>query len=92
MLESVDGFKNNLRRKSPEAEALQLIPETLARKYNAIPLAVEGNVLRVAMANPTDILAMEALASWSQMRIEPEAASMEVCSLASASKRLASSL
>jgi general secretion pathway protein E len=77
MLESIDGSKNNLRKKTPETEALQLIPETMARKYNAIPLAVEGNVLRVAMANPADILALEALASWSQMRIEPEAATQE---------------
>jgi general secretion pathway protein E len=77
MLESVDGSRNNLRKKPPEAEALNLIPETMARKYVAIPLAVEGNVLRVAMANPADILALEALASWSQMRIEPELATQE---------------
>ncbi len=77
MLESIDGSRNNLRKKSPESDALQLIPETMARKYNAIPLAVEGNVLRVAMANPADILALEALSSWSQMRIEPEAATQE---------------
>jgi len=66
-----------LRKKSPEPEALQLIPESMARKYNAIPVTIEGNVLRVVMANPSDILALEALASWSQMRIEPEAATQE---------------
>jgi general secretion pathway protein E len=64
-----------LRKKSPEPEALQLIPEAMARKYTAIPMAVEGNVLHVVMANPSDILALEALASWSQMRIDPEVAS-----------------
>jgi general secretion pathway protein E len=64
-----------LRKKSPEPEALQLIPEAMARKYTAIPMAVEGNVLRVVMANPSDILALEALASRSQMRIDPEVAS-----------------
>jgi len=64
--------QSELYKTSPEPEALQLIPESMARKYNTIPLAVEGNVLRVAMANPTDIFALEALASWSQMRIEPE--------------------
>ena len=61
----------------PEPEALQLIPEATARKYVAIPLAIEGNVLRVAMANPADIFALEALASRSQMRIESEAATVE---------------
>jgi general secretion pathway protein E len=69
--------KNILHKKSPETEALRLIPETMARKYVAIPIAIEGNILRVAMANPSDILALEALASWSQMRIESEAASAD---------------
>ena len=61
----------------PEPEALQLIPEAMARKYAAIPLAIDGNVLRVAMASSADIFALEALASRSQMRIEPEVASVE---------------
>ena len=66
-----------LRRYLPEPEALQLIPEAMARKYSAIPLVIEGNILRVAMANPADIFALEALASRSQLRIEPEVASAE---------------
>ena len=74
MPKSVEEAQNNIRKNSPEPEALQLIPENMARKYNAVPLSVEGNVLRVAMADPTDIFALEALASWSQLRIEPEAA------------------
>jgi general secretion pathway protein E len=77
MPESVDQSRNSLRKKSPQPEALQLIPEAMARKYQAIPISVEGNVLKVAMANPSDIMALEALASWSQMRVEPEAASRE---------------
>ena len=68
---------NILRKNTPDPEALRLIPETMARKYNAIPVAIDGNILRVVMSNPSDILALEALASWSQMRIEPEAASAE---------------
>jgi general secretion pathway protein E len=77
MAESIEEAKNNLRTKTPEPEALQLIPEAMARKYYAIPLTLDGNVLHVAMANPSDILALEALSSWSQMRIEPEPASQE---------------
>ncbi len=69
--------RNTLRKKSPESAALNLIPETMARKYCAIPTALDGNVLHVAMANPSDIEAIEALSSWSQMRIEPEAATRE---------------
>jgi general secretion pathway protein E len=73
----VERVHSNLRQNLPEPEALQLIPEAMARKYNAVPLSVDGNVLRVAIVNPTDILALEALGSWSQMRIEPEVASAE---------------
>ncbi|GAI48714.1 unnamed protein product, partial [marine sediment metagenome] len=60
-----------------QPEALQLIPEVIARKYTAIPLEVKDNVLRVAMVNPEDVLAIEALATRSQMRIQPQAASAE---------------
>ena len=66
-----------LRKRLPDAEALQLIPEAMARKYCAIPIAIEGNALRVVMANPADIFALEALASRSQLRIEPEEANAE---------------
>ena len=69
--------RGNLRKITPEPQALQLIPEVMARKYVAIPLSLDGKVLRVAMANPDDILAIEALASRSEVRIEPEAASAE---------------
>jgi general secretion pathway protein E len=64
-----------LRKHLIQPEALQLIPEAMARKYTAVPLGAKGNVLQVAMANPADILALEALATQSRMRIEPEVAS-----------------
>jgi len=71
------GMGSGLQRLAPEPEALQLITEDVARKYNAIPLAVEGDTLRVAMANPSDIFALEALSTRTQMRIQPEIASGE---------------
>jgi general secretion pathway protein E len=64
---------NILQRTPPTAEALSIIPEAMCRKYSAIPMARNGNILYVAMADPSDILALEALASLSQMRIQPEA-------------------
>jgi len=60
-----------------QPEALQLIPEVMARRYGAIPLAVTGNALEVAMADPTDIFALEAFSALSRMRIKPVAASAE---------------
>jgi general secretion pathway protein E len=59
---------------APQPEALQLIPEVIARRYNAMPLAISGKTLQVAMADPTDIFALEALSALSRMRIKPIAA------------------
>ncbi|MEE9398765.1 MAG: ATPase, T2SS/T4P/T4SS family, partial [Dehalococcoidales bacterium] len=72
-----DEPQTKLRKHLIQPEALQLIPEAMARKYMAIPLEVSDNVLQVAMADPADILALEALTTRSQMRIEPELASAE---------------
>jgi len=55
----------------PQPEALQLIPEVVARRYNAIPLTISGKTMEVAIADPTNIFALEALAAQSRMRIKP---------------------
>lgn len=60
--------------KSVQPEALQLIPEVMARRYNAVPVSVSGNTLEVAMADPTDIFALEAFSALCRMRIKPKAA------------------
>ncbi|MFC1865436.1 GspE/PulE family protein [Chloroflexota bacterium] len=60
-------------RKEVSPEAIQLIPEVLARRYNAVPLKLNGKTLEMVMADPTDILAMEAFAMKSKMRIKPTA-------------------
>jgi len=62
-------------RHAPQPEALQLIPEVMARRYNAIPLTISGSTLKVAMADSTDIFALEAFSALSRMRIKPIAAS-----------------
>jgi general secretion pathway protein E len=60
----------NVLVQAPTPDALQLIPENLARKYNVVPLVVENNTLRVAMAQPDNILAIEALAALTKKRID----------------------
>jgi general secretion pathway protein E len=67
----------NLRKHNPQPEAIQLIPEIMARKYMAIPVSIVGNALKVAMANPSDIFALEALANQSHLRVEPQSATAE---------------
>jgi len=69
------GQPTKLLRQQPQPEALQLIPEIVARRYKAIPLTISGRTLEVAMADPTDIFALEALSAHSRMRVKPIAAS-----------------
>jgi len=66
-----------LLRQMPQPEAIQLIPEVVARKYNAIPLTISGKTMEVAIADPTNIFALEALAAQSRMRIKPVAATAQ---------------
>jgi general secretion pathway protein E len=67
----------NLKKQFPQPEAISLIPEDMARKYSAIPMSINGNTLTVAMLNPSDIFALEALATQSHLRIESRAAAAE---------------
>ncbi|MCJ7768997.1 MAG: Flp pilus assembly complex ATPase component TadA, partial [Dehalococcoidales bacterium] len=69
--EAKDAKSKKLLRQSVKPEAIQLIPEVLARRYNAVPIAISGKTMEVAMADPTDILALEAFALQSHMRIKP---------------------
>ncbi|NBD25349.1 GspE/PulE family protein [Paenibacillus glycinis] len=48
-----------------------IIPESLARRYQAIPLHKEGGKLLVAMADPLDYFAIEELRMSTGFRIEP---------------------
>ncbi len=54
-----------------QPEAVKLVPESVARKYRIIPLAINNHALEVAMADTNDIHALEALAAHAQMRIQP---------------------
>ena len=62
-------------RQLPQADALKLIPEVLARRYKILPLRVEGRNILVAMSDPSDILAMEAVAQQSKKSVKPVLAS-----------------
>ncbi|MTI60886.1 MAG: type II secretion system protein GspE [Firmicutes bacterium] len=46
------------------------IPENIARRHNVIPLEVRKNKLRVAMSDPTDLVAIDDLELTSGMRVE----------------------
>ncbi|MCX8082235.1 MAG: ATPase, T2SS/T4P/T4SS family [bacterium] len=42
-----------------KAEVVNLIPENIARRYNLIAIALEKDKLTIAMADPTDIVAID---------------------------------
>ena len=67
--------KSRTIRSRPEARAIELVPESMARRFKAVPLTLTSDTLQVAMANPSDIFALEALGLQSRKRIEPVAAS-----------------
>jgi general secretion pathway protein E len=62
--------KLDMLNQTPAPEALKLVSEQIARKYNLIPLSVDGNTLKVAMATIGDVLAISTLAALTKKRIE----------------------
>ena len=51
------------------------IPETLARRFNAIALRKEGDLLVVAMENPSDLAALDLMSHVTGSQLEPAQAS-----------------
>ncbi|MFC1914155.1 GspE/PulE family protein [Chloroflexota bacterium] len=60
----------DLKRQAIQPEALQLIPEDMARNHTLIPLAIIGDSLSVIMADPDDIRTIKDLEAQSRMRVE----------------------
>ena len=59
-----------------DQEALRKVRESLARKHLSLPLAVEGRVLVMAMADPTDYRAIQDIEFASTMTVKPMAATL----------------
>ena len=59
-----------------DQEALRKVNEKLARKHLSLPLAVEGRVLVMAMADPTDYRAIQDIEFASAMTVKPMAATL----------------
>ncbi|MEN6357930.1 MAG: ATPase, T2SS/T4P/T4SS family [Armatimonadota bacterium] len=56
-------------------EVTQLVPEAIARTYALVPVSMSKDKLAVAMSNPMDVEAIDAVARSSRMRVEPLLAS-----------------
>jgi type IV pilus assembly protein PilB len=58
----------------PDAAALALVPPSFARDHLVVPLGTDGVILRVAQANPFDVLALDELQRMTGCTIEPQCA------------------
>ncbi len=52
-------------------EALAIVPAELARKYNVLPLSIDNGNIRVAMADPLNLDALDDLRVVTRRRVEP---------------------
>ena len=60
----------DLKRHAIQPQALELVPEDMARERTLIPLDVVGESLLVAMANPGDAGAIEDIRTQARMNVE----------------------
>jgi type IV pilus assembly protein PilB len=73
----------------PDIGALNLVNAQAARRYNAVPIGFEEGVLLVAMADPSNVLALDDLKLMTGHELRPVVASEEdVASLISRMNRL----
>jgi len=69
----------DLKKYRVQPEVLRLIPEEMARKYDVIPLRIEGDSLIVAMSHPEDLYTIDEIQTRTRMQIRPlRAALMDV--------------
>ena len=67
----------NLRHFEIDESIIRLIPADVARKYQFIPVSKTGATLTVAMADPTNVFAMDDITFITGYRVEPVVAAEE---------------
>jgi type IV pilus assembly protein PilB len=58
-----------------EADVLRLVPTAIAKKYEVLPVKRLGNTLTLAMADPTNLFALDDISFMTNMRVLPVIAS-----------------
>ena len=61
----------DLRKHRVSLEAIKLIPEKVARKYNVLPLDIVAGTLSVVMTDTRDVSTIDAITAVARMPIEP---------------------
>ena len=64
----------DLRSESFDPDVVGMLPEELARRYTVLALRKSNGTLTVAMADPTDLQAIQDLTARTSLAIEPEVA------------------
>jgi len=68
----------SLREFEPDMTALSLVPVTAVRRMEAVPVGFrDKHTLLVAMANPSNVLALDDMAMLTDLRVEPVVVSRE---------------
>jgi type IV pilus assembly protein PilB len=65
----------SLSKLDVEPELLKLVPEQIARKHEVLPVKRQGNVLTLAMADPTNVFALDDVGFMTNLQIQPMVAS-----------------
>ncbi len=58
-----------------DPDVLKLVPEQIARKYEVLPVNRQGNTLMLAMADPTNVFALDDVGFMTNLQVVPAVAS-----------------
>src|SRR5499426_1496100 len=58
-----------------DPEVLKLVPEQIARKYEVLPIRRQGNQITLAMADPTNVFALDDVGFMTNLQVVPVVAS-----------------
>ncbi len=64
----------DLVKHKPEPSAVNVVPQNIAQRHNALPVKKDGNRLWVAMKNPRDVMAIDDIRMVSRCMVQPMAA------------------
>ena len=59
----------------PDPDVLKLVPEQIAKKHSVLPIKRIGNTLTLAMADPTNVFALDDVGFMTGLQIQPVVAS-----------------
>jgi type IV pilus assembly protein PilB len=61
----------HLEKDPPKRDAVQRVPEHICRTYQVLPVETRGDLLLLAMRNPEDLDAIDAVRNLTGLRVEP---------------------